>query len=120
MNEKSTIIFVYNADSGLFNALTDTAHKIFSPSTYECNLCALTHGNFGMRNEWKAFLESLNIEMEFLHKNELAEHYKINNAKLPAIYNKIDNQLTELIPADLINQCQNLAELKQLIQAKLP
>jgi len=33
------IIFVYNTDDGLFNALMDTAHKIFSPATYECSLC---------------------------------------------------------------------------------
>ena len=36
-----TLVFVYNADSGVFNALADAAHKIFSPRTYACNLCAL-------------------------------------------------------------------------------
>ena len=29
------LIFVYNADSGLFSSLTDFAHKSISPST--CN-----------------------------------------------------------------------------------
>ncbi len=29
-----SIVFVYNADSGLFNALPDIAHKTFSPATY--------------------------------------------------------------------------------------
>ena len=35
---RKSIVFVYNADSGLFNMVTDTAHKMLSPDTYECNL----------------------------------------------------------------------------------
>jgi len=27
------LVFVYNADSGMFNTLTDIAHKVFSPKT---------------------------------------------------------------------------------------
>ena len=45
------LIFIYNADSGLFNTVTDIAHKIFSPETYSCNLCALTHDYFTVRDE---------------------------------------------------------------------
>ena len=52
------LVFVYNARSGLFNALSDAAHKIFSPGTYQCNLCALTHTALGMRGEWRKFLDS--------------------------------------------------------------
>ena len=40
------LIFVYNAGSGKLNALFDMAHKIVSPTTYECSLCALTHDAF--------------------------------------------------------------------------
>lgn len=28
---RPTLIFVYNADSGLFNTVTDIAHKVLSP-----------------------------------------------------------------------------------------
>jgi len=28
------LLFVYNADSGLFNSVADAAHKILAPSTY--------------------------------------------------------------------------------------
>lgn len=44
-------LFVYNADSGLFNTATDIAHKILLPETYACNLCALTHGHFKIHEE---------------------------------------------------------------------
>ncbi|MFT4282947.1 MAG: GTPase [Candidatus Woesearchaeota archaeon] len=65
------LTFVYNADSGFFNAMSDSFHKTFSPSTYECNLCALTHGFFKEKIKWKEFIKKLDLEVEFLHKNEI-------------------------------------------------
>lgn len=72
-----TLVFVYNADSGLFNLLTDIAHKAFSPKTYACNLCAITHSSFGMKNEWRQYLDNLNISFEFLHADELKADYQV-------------------------------------------
>jgi len=53
----SKLIFVYNADSGLLNAMKDWAHKIVSPETYPCSLCALTYDNLGMRRPWREFIK---------------------------------------------------------------
>ena len=47
---KTENYFVYNADGDVFSLVGDFAHKIFSPKTYNCNLCAITHGNFGMNS----------------------------------------------------------------------
>ena len=69
-DDKTSLVFVYNADSGLFNTMTDIAHKIFSPDTYSCNLCMITHDNLSMRSEWKNFIEQLDIELAFLHRDE--------------------------------------------------
>ena len=113
------MVFVYNADSGFFNALTDTAHKIFSPQTYECNLCALTYGNFYMNGEWKTFLESLKVNREFLHRDELLKQYQLKDVELPAIFFKNNGNLELAIAANKINDCQNLDELKRLIQTTL-
>lgn len=114
------IVFAYNADSGLFNALTDVAHKIFSPETYACNLCALTHSNFGMRAEWKRFIESLDRPVEFLHADELRAEYGVEGAKLPAVFIKDENGLRELIGAAEINACRARSELEELILERLP
>lgn len=119
MAVKKTIVFVYNADSGLFNTLTDIAHKIFSPQTYECNLCAITYGNFGIRQEWQEFLETLDAELEFLHRDELLRDYGLAEVKLPAIFRKSDAGLQLWISADEINQCRELAELKLMIRSRL-
>lgn len=113
------IVFVYNADSGLFNTLTDIAHKVFAPETYECNLCAITYGNFGMRAEWKEFLASLAVELEFLHRDELAARYGITAAELPAIFRREGARLAPWITAAEINGCSSVDELKSLISGRL-
>lgn len=113
------LIFVYNADSGLFNTVTDIAHKLLSPSTYACQLCAITHSAFTMRQEWKTFLQSINHEMEFLHRDEWLRQYPESKAPLPAVF--ISNgEIKTLISSEEISRCQTIEELKQLIKDRLP
>src|SRR2546423_6331319 len=85
MDEGPLLIFVYNAHSGLFNTVSDMAHKIFSPATYPCHLCALTHTNVGMRREWQDFIAGLHVPVEFLHADELVDKYRVADVPLPAI-----------------------------------
>jgi hypothetical protein len=114
-----TLIFVYNADSGLFNTLADAAHKIFSPKTYKCNLCALTHTHLGMRREWKAFVESLRRPVEFLHADEAKACYGIEGLPLPLILTKDDRGVKTLVGASSINDCRSIEDLKHLITERL-
>lgn len=116
---KPVLIFVYNAESGLFNTLSDVAHKILSPETYACNLCALTHTAFGMRREWKDFLDGLDARLEFLHADELRDRYGAKGLPLPAILRRRGASLEEFAPAAAINSCRTLDELKRLITAGL-
>jgi hypothetical protein len=113
------LVFVYNAESGLFNTVTDIAHKVFSPETYQCNLCALTHSTFGMRKSWQQFLNGLETSLEFLHANELRNRYSVKDIPLPAIFQKHEGRLTLLIAADSINRCATIDDLKQLVTDKL-
>jgi hypothetical protein len=119
INAKRVLVFVYNADGGLFNTLSDVAHKILSPETYACNLCALTHTTFGMRREWKEFLASLDASPEFLHADELRNRYGMTGLALPAILSKRGSTLAEFIDAAAINSCRTLDELKRLISDRL-
>ena len=115
MNEKkerAKLIFVYNADSGVFNLLSDIAHKMFSPETYSCNLCALTHTNFGMKREWKNFLESIDTEKEFLHADEFKRRYNIRETELPAVYKQNgDGDLEIFMNPSAINKCKSIDDL---------
>ena len=109
------LVFVYNADSGLFNTLSDVAHKVFSPRTYQCNLCALTHSTFSMRPEWKEFLDGLDTPLEFLHADELRARYGVADVPLPAVFKKDGGGVEVLIDAQAINACRTADDLKRLI-----
>ena len=116
---KKRLVFVYNADSGLFNTVTDIAHKILSPDTYACQLCNLTHGHFRVRREWVAFLENLDIECRFLHRDEFQAEYGSGDIGLPAIYLEQNGTLTPWINRKDIEACQSLDALKTLIRSRL-
>jgi len=114
--ETKSLVFVYNADSGLFNLVTDIAHKIFSPETYECQLCSITHGNLKMHDEWQTFVNALPLSCEFMHRDEFVKAYSKTLNEFPAIYLLSPGQLKLCLSAKEINNCNSLPELKNLVQ----
>ncbi len=119
---QNTLIFVYNADEDYFSQVTDYLHKVFRPKTYACNLCSLTHSNFGMRSEFKEFVKVFD-NLEFLHKDEFYRKFNdYKNDKLPAVYVKNSddkNKLAVLISREEINKINNLDELITLIKIRI-
>jgi len=117
------LVFVYNADSGVFNALSDIAHKLLSPSTYECNLCNLTHGYFQTREEWTTFLHDLDADIEFLHRDEFMKQHgakeNAENVEFPAIFVKDESELKLWIDKDVINKMSSTDDLMEMIRAAL-
>ena len=81
---ESELIFIYNAKSGLVNEFLDFAHKIVSPSTYNCNLCAISYGNFTMKKKWSDYISSLPVRSTFTYKDKVSE-YGYDNIKLPSV-----------------------------------
>lgn len=120
MSENQKIIFVYNADSGLFNKLTDWAHKALSPATYSCSLCSLTHHNFGEEKEWEHFVKNLPNPFEFVYKDKfLSSYHKKEDVTFPIIFLEINNELKTLLDSSMINDIQNLAQLIKTIEYEL-
>ena len=117
--EKPTLIFVYNADSGFVNTLLDIGHKIVSPQTYSCNLCAITHSTFRMRDEWKQFVAGLGMPVEFLHRDDLGKKYGIRDVTLPAVFRKNNGTLEAWVTREEINRCGSLGDFERLVRAKL-
>ena len=120
MDKNSGLVFVYNADRGFFNMMADISHKVLSPSTYPCNLCALTHGAFSIRKEWRDFLAKIKPPLTFLHRDEFRKEFKLED-DLPAIYIKdlrTDN-LRPFINAPTLKAITGLEDLKQMISDKL-
>lgn len=119
MNNRK-IIFVYNAKHNLFNMLSDYVHKALQPSTYSCNLCKLTHGNFGMKKEWKEFIEKTGDEKSFLYKDDFSRQYpEYSGFIAPAVFREEEGKLRELFSAAELNSYQSLRELQQAFSKKL-
>ena len=113
------LLFVYNADTGLFSVITDYAHKIISPKTYPCNLCALTYGNMGMNNKWKDFISNLKVPFGFLHRDEFVKQHASQETQLPAAFLQQGESVTLLITHDEINKCTSVEELIDLVTRKI-
>ena len=107
------LIFVYNADSGLLSSMFDLGHKILNPETYECNLCSLTYGNFIENKKWKEFRKNLQVEMEFLHRDEFEKKYEIQ-IEYPAILSFYDKAEVK-ISQEQLNRYKTLDELISVI-----
>jgi hypothetical protein len=93
------LIFVYNAEAGFLNGMMDSFHKTLSPDTYECALCAITHGFFTMDKGWRAYLKASPMEAAFFHRKDFAQTYPNATVELPAILLDREGALTELVGA---------------------
>ncbi|NCP12818.1 MAG: hypothetical protein GW858_01475 [Sphingomonadales bacterium] len=116
-----TLIFVYNANGGLPAALGDMVHKIASPRTYPCSLCALTYGAFSMRREWRAFLGRIRLASLFLYRDEFRSDLDDRDLPLPAVLIAGDSTVPDvLVSAAELDALSNLSALIALIKARLP
>ncbi len=115
------LIFIYNADSGLRNVLLDGAHKILSPATYDCRLCALTFGAFTENKAWKKFRMETDRDMEFLHKNEFQKAYASkfgHKFSFPIVLIASASDLEVLVSTNELNNMETAVDLIDLIRQR--
>ena len=114
------LIFVYNAKAGVLNGLMDSVHKTVSPGTYECDLCAITHGFFTMDKAWRAYLKALPMEAAFYHKPDFAEAFPAQKTMaLPMIALDRDGVLEPLIAADQFKTLKTVGALAAALDGAL-
>ena len=114
------MIFVYNADGGLLNALKDAVWKAASPSTYPCSLCALTYGYVSMHGRWRRFLGTLAHTKVFHHRDDFALAFPDHGIALPAILlADSDSTLQVLVSADVLDALPDLDALIALVKEQL-
>ena len=123
----SELIFVYALDGDLFSEISSYAHKVFSPRTYPCNLCALTNGMLGSKREWTRFIgeiairitrgcRELGIKTEFLHQDEFNQRYPTQQHSFPAAFRSTGNgELELLMTSTEIDECRDLSALISLV-----
>lgn len=118
----SKLLFVYNADSGLRNLIIDSAHKILSPKTYDCNLCQITFGAFTENGIWKEFRKKSKLQMDFLHKDEFKKAYASkfeHQFTFPIVLAETENELEVLIKTEEMNGLNTAEELIRLIDERI-
>jgi hypothetical protein len=114
LNQTNTsLLFVYNADSGLWNGALDVMHKVFSPNTYACNLCGITYGALSVKKEWAEFIKMLPLITEFLHRDEWLKEFKRED-DLPAVFIQNGDEVRSFISAEEMNKL-SLKELKSRV-----
>ena len=116
--DESELIFIYNAKSGLVNEFLDFAHKIVSPSTYNCNLCALSYGNFTMKKKWSDYISSLPVRSTFTYKDKVSE-YGYDNIKLPSIIFQDKSKSKVIISFEEINKLKKIDQLINILSDRL-
>ncbi len=115
------LIFVYNAKAGVLNGMLDSLHKTVSPDTYDCGLCAITHGFFTMDKEWRAWLKALPMESVFYHKPDfLASYPQQAGTPLPLIATDDGSGFNVLIGATEFKRLKTVNDLIARLEELLP
>lgn len=109
------LIFIYNAKADSMNMLLDFAHKIVSPSTYSCDLCQLTHTNFGERKEWKDFLKNSSFRLKFYHIDEFEKAFNKKYA-YPVVLKKMPDTFEIFLDSVEISKLESVKELIKRIE----
>ncbi|GAA4240313.1 MULTISPECIES: GTPase [Winogradskyella] len=113
------LLFVYNAKSGALNALFDAGHKLFSPSTYKCSLCALTHDAFTENTIWKNFRSENHFKMEFYHKDEFEAKFPSVKMMYPTILKLEGHELTTVLNPDVLKEISNVEGLIERLKREV-
>lgn len=113
------LIFVYNAEAGLAAGVLDSIHKIVSPSTYPCSLCAITYGVVRMDPKWKAWLKAAPFESVFHHRPDFRAAYPRIEIDLPAILVSDGGEPEPLVLPTEFAGTPSIDALIALIEARL-
>ncbi|WP_133064314.1 hypothetical protein [Sandarakinorhabdus cyanobacteriorum] len=114
------LVIVYNANAGILAGVMDSVHKIVSPSTYPCQLCAVTYGLTSMRREWRAFLDETGLETIFHHRPDFRAAFPhAADWPLPLVAAEDGGQLTQLVTAADFTAIPDLPTLIRVVRARL-
>jgi hypothetical protein len=113
------LIFVYNAKSGIVQGMLDSLHKIASPDTYACSLCAITYGMFAVHRNWRAYLQELPYEMVFHHRPDFRAAYPQVDVALPVILADEGGVISTLLDAQAMKALKNVDALVTALDAAL-
>jgi len=103
------LIFLFDADSGAWDAFVDSAKKVLRIDG--CALCQITHGLVTEKSEWRECAEAFGVPVEYLHRDEIPEDLApLVEGKLPCIVADHGGEMTLLLDAQTISRCRGSVE----------
>lgn len=125
-SDQQRLICVYNADTGLIEALMHAVHKAVRPETYPCSLCALTYGAVSMRGDWKAFWQALELQVDFYHRDDFTKGFPVlgtggqREVALPVILiDEADAEPRVLVSNEELDAMADVDELMAKVESAL-
>ena len=82
---------IYNADGGLVGEARYVIGHLLGLTS--CSLCDITHSPIRRKPEWDAMVQTLDIPLTVLHRNELTPELAnwVSSISLPAVVGRRDN-----------------------------
>jgi len=116
--ETVTLVFVYNAEAGLVHGIMDSIHKLVSPSTYKCDLCAITYGLTRMKDDWRTWLERYDRPVQFFHRTDFRQAWPGVDVQLPVILVQENDALRVLVSATELAHIADVGQLVAVLEGK--
>ncbi|TEX52037.1 MAG: hypothetical protein B7C55_02600 [Actinomycetales bacterium mxb001] len=112
------LVGVYDADGGLRGELAYLAGKV---QGRHCSLCDITHSPVRRRREWDAYVASLPVVFEALHRNERDEAVAAATAGCePCVVAQTDDdRVVMLLDATALENARTVAGLADAITTAL-
>ena len=120
MQAATTLLIVYNIDSGVLLSVHDySMSRPVASGTAASNLHTLTQSPIGIKKEWKRFLKELKIPSRSLDRDEFEQEFGRHNLSFPAILLRKGTELSLLINTEEIDRCRELGDLIDLVNERL-
>jgi hypothetical protein len=118
---EGSLVFVWNADAGILNAVKDSLHKWISPETYSCKLCQLTHGFRTENLAWRKFLDSNGRPAFFFYRDTFQNSGIVNEVegRYPAVIERQKDHWRMVLKPEDFDQITSLPELIALLSSRI-
>jgi hypothetical protein len=120
MPDSTTILFVYNTNSGVLPSLKDySTGKAVVSGADTCRLSAFTCSPVGTKKEWKRFLKELPFPSRSLDRIEFLSEFMHFPTSFPVVLIRRGTELSVLISTEELNRCSDLHDLTLLLEQRL-
>ena len=95
---------------------------MLGPASYPCKLCRVTYGLAGENKVWKNYRISLNIDMEFYHKDEFLKTFAskyLLKFEFPVVLFSEKEELQVLISAQEFTEISSVEKLIEMLEDRM-